>query len=162
MMELNLVLIDRRNMQVLKTVLESNRASLLEKQEAELALLRRENLELRQAAEKCRIAAGQDEANAIRAIEHSNRMANLLDHAVGDVRRMNANIKELVEDYWALIDGCSEVLWETKENSRGQKRKPPAAEQLKKIQQVVNTHNQKRARQIVDAMEARAGSSTDR
>ena len=74
---------------------------------------------------------------------------------------MKGNLKEVVDNYWALIDDCVDVGYETKENARGQKRKPPATEQLKKMEKIVIEHNRKRARMVVDAM-GRAGSSTDR
>ena len=70
------------------------------------------------------------------------------------------NLKEVVDNYWALIDDCVDVGYETKENARGQKRKPPAAEQLKKMEKIVIEHNGKRARMLVTAVRG-AGSSTD-
>ena len=67
----------------------------------------------------------------------------------------------MVDNYWALLDACIDVGYETRENAHGQKRKLPAAEQLKKMEKIVIEHNRKRARMVVDAM-GRAGSSTDR
>ena len=50
MIELERIVVDRRIMRALHTVLQSQRASLLEKQEAEFALMRHQHLELKDIA----------------------------------------------------------------------------------------------------------------
>ena len=154
MIELERVVVSRRNMYVLNTVLQSQRASLLEKQEAELAMMRHQHLEMTDSAK----SAEAEEAAMKRRI---NELENLVLRAVEDQQRVRGNMEKLVNDYWSLIDDCIDVADETKENARGHKRKLPAAGQLKKINTIVIEHNRKRAKMVVDAMRA-AGSSTDR
>ena len=99
-----------------------------------------------------------------RNIQAQRRIYDLEDivlRAATEERRVNANLKELVDNYWSLLDACVDVGYETKENARGQKRKLPATEQLKKINKIVSEHNGKRARMLVAAVTG-AGSSTDR
>ena len=92
MIELNRVLVSRRNMQVLHTVLQSQRASLLEKQEAELALMRHRNLDLRDKANSA-------EELFIAAEEHITALENLVSHSLAEHRRVNGNLRELVDNY---------------------------------------------------------------
>ena len=89
----------------------------------------------------------------IRLNEHNGRLA---DNAI----RMDTKMVEVLNLYWSLIDTCMEVVDETKENARGQKRKLPAAEQIKKMEKILIEHNGKRARMVVDGLRG-AGSSTD-
>ena len=73
-----------------------------------------------------------------------------------------AKVNGLLSDYWSLIDEITDITWETKENSRGQKRRLPATEQLAKITKVSRGHSGKRAKQVVSALFASgAGGSTD-
>ena len=154
MLQLNRELLDRRNMAVLQITMQSQRASVLEKQAAELALLR---IWYNRSALSTKRAWAQADATEA----HNYWLQEILFHAVADQRRVNDNLQQLVDDYWALIDDCVDVGYETKENSRGQKRKLPATEELKKIRKIICEHNGYRARMVVAAVTG-AGSSTDR
>ena len=137
MIELERIVVDRRIMRALHTVLQSQRASLLEKQEAEFALMKHQHLELKDIAN----SAEEEEVAMKRRI---NELENL--------------VRELVDNYWTLINDC--IGWFTKEYySRGQKRELPSTEQFKKLEKIISEHNGKRARMVVNAS---TGSSTDR
>ena len=165
MIELHIAIAVRLTERALYTVMMSQRKSVLERQEAEIRLLRWALQSGTQAAEAESIQVEQREINLEwRNIQAQRRIYDLEDivlRAATEERRVNANLKELVDNYWTLIDACVDVRWETRENARGQQRKPPAAEQLKKINKIVSEHNGKRARMVVAAMTG-AGSSTDR
>ena len=92
MIELNIVLASRRHMQALQIVMQSERASLLEKQEAELQLLRRQVLELKNAKEQ-------------QVVGIEARIAQLC------TRNMNLynDLNETTDNYLSLIDECVEV-----------------------------------------------------
>ena len=107
MIELNIVLVSRRHMQVLQTAMQSQRASLLEKQEAELRLLRRHNLELRNKSNSA-------EERFIAAEEHLTALDNLVSHTIAEQRRVNGNLREVIDNYLSLIDECVAVGWEQK------------------------------------------------
>ena len=145
-------------------MMQSQRASLLEKQEAEIKLLRWTLLKVKQAGinEKFRLleCAKHKQEHINELYDRNDRLEEILHHAAADQRRGNDHLQELVDNYWALLDDCVDVGWETKENSRGQKRKLPATEELKKIRKIISEHNAKRARMVVGAMTG-AGSSTD-
>ena len=159
--KLHHVLESRKNMTVLQTVLQSNRAKLVEKQEAQITLLRQSTnhaqAELQTAVNHVLHMEGREDSFR----ERITQLQDVILHAGREQRRTNDRLKELVDNYWALLDDCIDVGNETKENSRGHKRKLPAAEELKKIKKIIGEHNSKRARMIVDAMTG-AGSSTDR
>ena len=161
MIALHREIVSRRNLTALQAIMQSQRASVLEKQEAELALSRIRHANLQgvstTALLECELAWAREAALQ----EHNNQLRDLVLSAMVEEQRVNNILKEVVDNYWAIIDACTAVGWETKENARGHKRKPPAAEQLKKIEEIVCEHNRKRARMVVDAM-GRAGSSTDR
>ena len=151
--ELHRELMSRMHITVLQTIMQSGRASVLEKQEAELTLLRENAIALRD-----RLSRSHDRFDEMN--EHNGRLdehnARLEDHVI----RMDTKMVEVLHNYWSLIDTCIEVVDETKENARGQKRKLPAAEQIKKMEKILIEHNGKRARMFVDTLRG-AGSSTD-
>ena len=146
-------------------MMQSQRASVLERQEEELALMRWavQSMEECSDADTAYFEKCEDDwkLTNIEALSRINRLEHMLLSAATDQRRVNDNMKELVDNYWSLLDACVDVGYETKENARGQKRKLPATEQLKKINKIVSEHNGKRARMIVAAVTG-AGSSTDR
>ena len=160
-LKLHREILSRRNLAVLQEVMQSGRASLLQKQEAECRSLRIQLDMAERRRDELRLDNTELEVQEERLLRRNNYLANLVQSAVVEQRRVNTNLKELVDNYWALIDDCFDVDYETKENARGQKRKLPAAEQLKKMKKIVIEHNDKRARMFVDAMASGAGSSTD-
>ena len=85
-------------------------------------------------------------------------MEELVTTVLTNQRMANVNSKELIDSYWAMIDECVDVGYETKENTRGQKRKLPATEQMKKINKIVDVHTGNRTRMVADSV---ARSSTD-
>ena len=151
--ELHCELKNRMHIAVLQTIMQSGRASVLEKQEAELTMLRDNAIALRD-----RISRSDDRIDEMN--EHNVLLEDLVLRAITKQRRMDTKMQELVDNYWSLIDTCMEVVDETKENARGQKRKLPAAEQIKKMEKILIEHNGKRARMVVDGLRG-AGSSTD-
>ena len=161
MIELERVVVDRRNMQVLHTIMQSQRASILEKQEAELALAREEEKRWIDLSVDltCRHIATRREAIAEqrRALAAERRILDLEEQA----QQVQERLKEVVDNYWGLIEGCIDVVDERREDTRGHKRKLPAAGQLKKIDTILKEHNGKCAKMVVAAMRA-AGSNTDR
>ena len=165
MIELHIAIAVRLTERALYTVMMSQRKSVLERQEAEIRLLKW-NIQSGELAaeeesiqyEKCKVDL---ELTNITAQRRINQLENMVLRAATEQRRVNDNLKELVDNYWALLDDCVDVGWETKENSRGQKRKLPATEELKKIRKIICEHNGKRARMVVAAVTG-AGSSTDR
>ena len=152
MVELERIIVNRRNMQVLQTIMQSQRASILEKQEAELAMMRHQHSEMTDTAK-----SAEEEDAAMRRRIHE--LENLLLRAVEDQRRVNSNMAELIGDYWRLLDGCMEVVDERRDDTRGHKRKLPAAGQLKKVDTILIEHNGKRAKMVSAAMRT-AGSVT--
>ena len=167
-LKLNREILSRRNLAVMQEVMQSGRVGLLQKQEVELALLRfqlaKTELEREQALLK--EAEGLVRESHLQAdLDNSHfergEGIDLQEYLVDELKKVKVNIKEVICTYWELIDDCIDVGYETKENARGQKRKLPAAEQLKKMQKVVNEHNSKRARMVATAMTAASGSSTD-
>ena len=101
MIELNLVLVSRRNMQVLQTVMQSQRASLLEKQEAELALMRclaeseekrmmryiKLSIDLRQQEIAARQRGNATELRNLDLEEHINHLEELVSQNHGEGAR---------------------------------------------------------------------------
>ena len=154
MVELHIAISARLTKAALQTVMQSQRASVLEKQEAEIGLLRWA------VHSGTHSDAIQLELRNISTLKRILQLEDILFHAAADQRRVNAQNDQLANNYWALIDDCVDVGWETKENARGQKRKLPATEELKKIRKIISEHNAKRARMVVGAM-TDAGSSTD-
>ena len=155
-LKLNHEILSRRNLAVMQEVMQSGRASLLQKQEAELTLMRADKAKESEATQDLCAAVSILMDNHRWAMDSRERLGTELDN-------VKDSLVEVVGNYWALIDDCFDVSSETKENARGQKRKLPAAEQMKKIDKIVNEHNRKRARMFAAVMaRARgAGSSTD-
>ena len=160
MIALHREIVSRRNLTALQAIMQSQRASVLEKQEAELALLRIRHANLQGVSTTALLECDLAWAREAALQEHNNQLRDLVLSAMVEEQRVNNILKEVVDNYWAIIDACTAVGWETKENARGQKRKLPATEELKKIRKIISEHNAKRARMVVGAMTG-AGSSTD-
>ena len=168
--ELHRVLLDRRNMQVLQTIMQSERAGIVEKQEAELAIMR-ENLHWWSgrstlfevqfvAAESRRVEAELNAATlAIEKHELERRVFELEDK----LRRARKTKHRVVDNYSSIIDDCMAVKFETVGTARGQKRSMTAKEQLAIIKDILQEHTHKRSRLDGNVVRAavEAGSSTD-
>ena len=157
LLKLHHEIVSRRNLAVLQEVMQSRRASLLQKQEAELTLLRTQLYEAYEDKNEIEIHEGF-------LVERNSYLESSMVEAEAAVDRLAAHAREMVHNYWAIINDCVEVLTDTKENARGQKRKPPATEQLKKLRMIVLEHCSKRSRIVENAVAgtlSRAGSSTD-
>ena len=144
---------------MLQTIMESQRASVIEKQEAELTLLRTElNYEKMRKDELLDMHLETNRELVVARLRNIE-LDGLVDHHAALHLRLRGNIDRLVDDYWSLIDDSMEASIETKENARGQKRKLPAAQRLQLIEKILIEHMGKRMRAVGDAV--RAGSSTD-
>ena len=154
MVELHIAISARLTKAALQTVMQSQRVSVLEKQEAEIQLLR---LAVHSGTHSDAI---QIELRNITTQRRIQQLADYIRLSAAEHRRVNNQNDQLANNYGALLDDCVDVGWETKENARGQKRKLPATEELKKIRKIISEHNAKRARMVVGAM-TDAGSSTD-
>ena len=152
------LLLDRRNTQVLQTIMESQRASVIEKQEAELTLLRTElNYETMRKDELLDMHL-ETNRELVVARRRNIDLDDLVDRYEALHLKLRGNIEKIVNDYWSLIDDSMEASIETKENARGQKRKLPAAQRLQLMEKILIEHMGKRMRAVGDAV--RAGSST--
>ena len=110
-------IVGRRNIIVLQTMMQSQHASVLEKQEAELTLMR---LQVKTMKEAAITAHDQLIRYEEREDIHLAELNYFIVRAVADQRRAD-NMKELLDDYYGLIDDCIAVGQETKENAHGQK-----------------------------------------
>ena len=140
MLELHRELLDRRNMAVLQTILQSHRAGVLEKQEADLALLRIRCKRAQRATKRARAkaTAEEDRADALE-LENMN-LEGIVTHREAEQRRVDGNLKMLEESYWAMIDECADV---------GKKRKS-AEQQMQEINDIISINIHKRARMLMD------------
>ena len=125
--ELERVIVGRRNMQVLHPIMQSQRSSILEKQEAELTMRRAEEEEWIDLsvnmAHRHIVARRETLAEQSRALA-AERRALIAERRMLDLEE---DKEKITTEYWALLDGCMEVVDERKENSRGHMRKLPAA-----------------------------------
>ena len=148
MLELHREMLERRNLAVLGTIMQTQRASVLEKQAAEVAFL---HIELDRSGRDCdnawrHAAESEDRAESIEA--HNDRLEELVTYTLTNQRRVNVKLKELIDSYWAIINDCVDVCHETKKNARGQKRKLSATEQVQKLKKIIDEHSRKRARMV--------------
>ena len=152
MLELHREMLERRNLAVLGTIMQTQRASVLEKQAAEVAFLRieldRTDRDLDRAWYES--AEFEDQVDALQ--KDNDELRAVVAHALAEQQRVNGNLKELVDSYWAIVNDCSDVCGERNENARGQKRKLPAAGQMKKINKIILEHIGNRARMVGNAV----------
>ena len=109
MLELHRELLDRRNMAVLQTILQSHRAGVLEKQEADLALLRIRCKRAQRATKRARAKATAEEDRANDMDLENMRLEGLVRGLDREQQRVNGNLLMLEESYWAMIDECADV-----------------------------------------------------
>ena len=154
MIELHIAISARLTKAALQTVMQSQRASVLEKQEAEIGLLRWA------VHSGTHSDAIQLELRNISTLKRILQLEEILFHAAADQRRTNAHNDQLANNYGALIDDCDDVYHHRKRSARGENRKLSATEQLEKIRKIISEHHAKHPRMLVGAMTG-AGSSTD-